>query len=186
MGWKSLVEHYKLNSLHVKVDGGNFVASTGVYEVIFDRNANVIKNDVYQGSFAGANKRRLDLVGFCIAVDGDKETFKRLFSKEDSFSKSIDVYTFSNGSVVKKQCEQFKPLELTHDGDVIFENTHFLSHKDAVDCLINNLKASINAGHNTIEMLESELKNTNELVAKSYADLASLYNIKEGQSLANI
>lgn len=186
MGWKALTEHYELDALHVKVDGDDFIVSTGLEDVIFDRNGKLKKNDVARGEYSSANTRRFTLIGFVIAVEANVEKFKELFAKEDTFANSIDIYTFKGGEVLKKQCEEFKPLTLTHDGEVIYENTHWATFDEALDAGIRSHKASIEWNHLQIESLRSELSKCQDFSVSTYADLAKLYKIKEGVNSASV
>lgn len=64
-------------------------------------------------------------------MEAGPETLRQLVQSPDSFAAAVTVYTYCGGDIIEKQCETSGWPNVTHDGEMMYENT-FSTDKDQV------------------------------------------------------
>lgn len=128
MGWKAVKDYLKIEDPHLLVHmaGGNLYIGSGYISdlMIFSPSGKVIKDKEH---FSSEQLRRIR----CKLTEAP-QTLADLLACEDSFTASIPVHTYIDGKIVEKYCEKVGHPNNTHDGQIMFENTHFVLKKDAI------------------------------------------------------
>lgn len=117
MGWKNVKEHYRINHIvQVREDKGICIGSPYIHDLI------VIGFD---GSFIKKDDGRVneDLRRYQTEMLANMPKLKELVESPDTFEKSITIWTYDGGKIIEKQCEVPEWPNVTHDGEMIYENT---------------------------------------------------------------
>lgn len=117
MGWKNVKEHYQIKHAVRVTEQGICIGSPYIHDII------VIGQDgTITKAYRGASND--DLMRYQKEFHDDPETLKRLVREPDTFQTSIPVYTYMGGEIIEKQCEAPGWPNVTHDGEMMFDNTH--------------------------------------------------------------
>lgn len=97
-----------------------------------------------------------------------------LLNTEDQFCASIPVYTYDGAEIIEKFCEVFGWPNVTHDGDMMYENTFFTDKSKAVLRAKTNAQCGIENYSERITETEIKLAELKERLAEYQADLKKL------------
>lgn len=126
MGLKLLRKVLDTNYIIQRYKGEVLIGSGHVSELV------VIGIDMsirYGSSFKGTRVRQVHDRLKELAADGELET---ILASKDEFDNLIDVWTFGDGGVTRKQCEETGWPNTTTDGELIYDNTFFRTRKEAL------------------------------------------------------
>lgn len=167
MGWKAVKEHYRIvHIVHVK-DQGICIGSPYINDImLIDRGGRLVKR--YEGN---SNK---DLMRYQQEMDADPDTLRRLVEAADEFEKSVTVYTYEGGDIIEKRCEQLGYPHVTHDGELMYENTFSADKQYIIARAKLNAKAGIDGWGRTVSETEQRLSEQRALLAAEEAALAKL------------
>ena len=122
MGWKNVKEHYRIkHHVHVTPEGMCIGSAYAPNLIVLGWDGVIKKRYEREEFFLGVNE---DLQRYQSEIDADPDTFQRLAQSPDTFSTSIPVYTFIDGEILEKQCEEPGWPNVTHDGCLMFQNTY--------------------------------------------------------------
>ena len=167
MGWKNVKRHYRIGHFVQVTDKGICIGSPYIHNLI------VIGMD-------GAIKKRAsstcndELVRYQREMDADLAKLKDLVESEDEFSESITVYTFDGGEIIEKLCEEPGWPNVTHDGDMMYENTFSTDKSKVIRWAKNNAALAIKEWNRHVNEAESRLLKTNIRLKKAISDLRKL------------
>ncbi|SET41316.1 hypothetical protein SAMN05216326_12561 [Nitrosomonas marina] len=123
MGWKNVKEHYNLDGRIVYIDengdiciGDELLIKRAVIRL--ETNSTHVYGDV---SVLGFTLNRIDY-----------DELKSLINTPDQFEKSLPVYTYKDGVIVEKQCEEYGWPNVTHDGCLMRDDMYSKSRAKAV------------------------------------------------------
>lgn len=115
MGWKNVKTHYRIEHTVQVTEAGICIGSPYIHNII------VIGQDgTITRSYTGQND---DLVRYQKEFNDDPETLKRLIQEPDIFEASVQVFTYKGGEILEKQCEALGWPNVTHDGQIMHDNT---------------------------------------------------------------
>lgn len=118
MGWKSVKEHYRIDHT-VQMAGGKLcIGSSYVHNLISVTPSGEVSTELFPTQNPELNR-------YYKEITSNKEKFVELLHIVDKFDVSLPIYTYSNGQVIKKFCEEYGWPNVTHDGEMIYENTFF-------------------------------------------------------------
>jgi hypothetical protein len=122
MGWKNVKEAYRIEHIVQVRDGKIIIGSSYVSELI------TVHPDgsVIWGSLGPSSND--DLARYHSEMTADRARLVSLIEAPDSFARSLPVYTFANGVITQKECEEYGWPHVTHDGQIMYDNTF---HVDA-------------------------------------------------------
>lgn len=158
MGCKNIKEHYKVEHLVRLCPKGVLIGSGFLPEMI------VVGLDGMVTSRRDSSNADISRVYDEIAASPEK--FAELFAKPDVFEKSIPVFTHEEGVVIEKQCEALGWPNLTHDGYMMFDNTHSASKEQVVEWAKESAKIAVRHSTEYLEKLKVQLADCEADVAK--------------------
>lgn len=170
MGWKAVRDHYKIeHSVHV-VDGNLCIGSAYISQIL------VIAPD---GSFIKSDTSWIkdQLSRYQSEIESDPDLFAKLFAAEDSFERSIDIYTYNSGTfeIESLQCETPEWPHTTHDGQLIYDNSFSTDRNKIVEYAKSELTAWIKLLNGREKELEETLAETRRDRTSVMAALKRLY-----------
>lgn len=167
MGWQNIKEHYQIKHIvHVR-DGNILIGSP-------------LCSDLFTIDPAGKFLKKWDtrpgdvLHGYMTAISADPAKFSELFASPDTFAASLPVFTYDGGDVIEKQCEVRGWPNVTHDGELMYDNTFFADKADAISRAKENAKAGISASRSSVEDAEERLAKCRAWLHEAESNLAKL------------
>lgn len=168
MGWKRLKEHYQIVH-NVRVEDGNFcIGSDLMHDII------VIRPD---GTFAQRNDRpssNAHLDRYQREMDADPAKLLELINQPDEFEKSVLIYTSYRDQIIEQFCEVPEWGNVTHCGQMIFENTHSTDKDVVIGWAFANARARVEMTTETLEDAKAHLAKLEARNAGAIQALASL------------
>jgi len=124
MGWKNVKEHYQIGHIVQVSTKGICIGSPYIHDlIVIGSDGRLIKQ---RDSLNG------DLQRYQREMEDDRETLQRLIEEPDVFTASIPVFTYDGGEIIEKRCEELGWPNVTHDGEMMFENTFSADKKEVV------------------------------------------------------
>lgn len=167
MGWKNVRDHYRIKHIvHVR-DGVLCVGSGFVTNIIEIRNA----FPVFSTSVGRGNA---DLDRYMAEMQADRAKLRELIETPDTFERSITVWTcdYFKGLIIEKQCEEFGWPNVTHDGELMYENSFSTDRAEIVEYARRNAAAGVESAERNIADAEQKLAERREIRDKYAAALA--------------
>ena len=171
MGWKNLKEHYRIEHYVQVAKEGICIGSPYVHDLIVIGLGGGLDGKIVKRDDGCSNE---DLRRYMTEMEADPEKVRQLIETADTFEKSIPVYTYEGGEIIEKQCEKPGWPNVTHDGDMMYENTFTSDKKRAVKWAKGNAKGSKEWCERRIEELRQALAENVRLRDESQSDLAKL------------
>lgn len=164
MGWKRVKERYDIRHI-VHISGGNLqIGSPYISDLI------VVAPD---GAFEKVYHHLSgDLLRYQQAIEADPAEFARLFAEKDEFERSVPVYTYrtyKGAEIIETACEEFGWPNVTHDGQVMYDNTYFLERDKAVAAARKDAAAGLEWARERLEAARKELAKVEKDVADAEA-----------------
>lgn len=150
MGWKNIKEHYQIEHIVHVSEEGICIGSGYITDLIVVGQDGALKKRFNERSNA-------DLLRYQSEMDADPELLKRLVQSQDSFVQSIPVYTYEDGSILEKFCEEPGWPNATHDGCLMYENTFSTDKDQVVAWAKRNAEAHVNSMRRIITQNENDL-----------------------------
>jgi hypothetical protein len=167
MGFKAVKEHYGIRHIVMRHPDGVAIGSGYISDIIVVApDGKILKRDDGRG-----NK---DIARYQKDIDEDPAKFAELFAREDVFERSLAVYTFSGGDIVECFCEELGYPNLTHDGDVQYENRHSDNVPKVVAWAKIDAALGVRYSKRHIRDLEDRLRVERERLGRHVADLDKL------------
>lgn len=144
MGWKLFKETFNVGHI-VQVDQNKlYIGSSYIHNIVqIDMNTGEI--NINNSVFSDFLHEKYPEILECKKCD-----LIKIFKTKDVFEKSIPVYTFEDGDIIKEYSEELGFPNVTHSGNIIHDNTYFKTEKEAVN-------AAIEAHKNTLDFFLTEL-----------------------------
>lgn len=168
MGFKAFKDHFGIENHIVSIqDGVLHIGSDFVSRLVgFDmQTGKVLINDAFSGFLSKQYPEILNCT--------DEERLA-LIQTQDQFKQSIPVYTSLNGQIIEKKCEALGFPNVTHDGEIMYENSHFSNEADAVKYEQLNLQCKIEIQQSSISDLEAKLAEKKRNLAETKKQLDQL------------
>lgn len=130
MGWKSFKEHFQIEHNVQVRDGFILIGSDYVSDLakVNIMTGEVIRNENFTTFLPKYYPHLLDIPAIDILA---------VLAQKDYFLRDIPVYTYENGGIIKRYCEEFKYPNVTHEGYMMYSNKYSTSrdvvHKWAVE-----------------------------------------------------
>lgn len=134
MGWKTLKERFKIESLvsvsHGEIHVGNYSMQRMFAIDIQTGELRVVRAFHW---FLDARYPALKAANPAVVLEA--------INAVDEFSASIPVFTYHEGEIIEKQCEQLGWPNVTHDGCLMYDNTFSTDRNQVVVWAIRDMKA---------------------------------------------
>lgn len=163
MGWKAVKEHYQIEHSVQVTEDGICIGSPYIHNII------VIGQD-------GKLTRRYDgrandeLARYQRDFDSDPETLKHLVESPDTFSDAVAIYTYKDGEILEKVCEKPEWPNVTHDGQMIYDNTFSTDKAKVVAWAKRDSDLGIQMQRRNLKDLEAKLEDYRGRLAAEIAN----------------
>jgi hypothetical protein len=136
MGWKALKEKFGIEH-HIEITNEGICIGSGYVPnlVIINPETGEITESKAFGGFLREKYPAL--------LEAKPEDLVELIKAPDVFTKFISVYTYENGEVVEKKCEELGWPNTTHDGCMMYENTYSTDKDEVIKWAKNNSDIAI-------------------------------------------
>ncbi len=180
MGFKNVKEAYSIaHSVHVR-DGKICIGSAYVPDLI-----SITMDGVTEWGKLGPSNND-ELARYWQDMNADPKKLRRLINEPDTFTKSIKVYTYDGGKIIEKRCEKAGWPNVTHDGEMMYDNTFSTIKSKVVAWAKRNADCCIETFTRRIEEVKKELSEFEKLVSDTKAERANLEaNYPEPKSATN-
>lgn len=154
MGWKTLKERFGIEHI-VQVNDDNEVCIGSGYVseliVINPETGTLKSNPLLSG-------RSLKEGALTALLEASPEEIKEALDAQDQFSESIPVYTYEDGAILTKYCEQTGWPNLTHDGQLMYENRFSTDRNQVIEWAQRDAAAKVRFLEDSIRDKEEELE----------------------------
>ena len=172
MGWKAVRDHYRVEHIVQVTSAGICIGSPYIHDIIV---ISAERGEITKRYDPGRGWSRIgNLDRYQAEMDADPFKLAELVAAQDTFERSIPVYTYEGGEIIEKQCEELGWPNVTHDGCIQFENTFSPDSGLVRTWAIDNAKSGIEWMTESVEEAERELAEKRERLAKREADLRQL------------
>lgn len=167
MGWKNVKEHYRIGHI-VQIEDQKICIGSGYIHdlIVLGLDGTMLKRQ------SGTNNEELGR--YQQEMDADPALLRSLIKTPDTFAASITVYTYKDGDILEKQCEQPGWPNVTHDGQVMYENAFSTDREVTVARAKEEAEISIRYTKEAIEETEQKLANLQSRLARQEANRAKL------------
>lgn len=167
MGWKSVKQAYGIKHIVKMVGDEIHIGSPYVGDLIrIDQSAKVVLNRVFS--------RSGDLGRYIDDMERDPVELMRLIHAEDSFGDTITVYTWHDGRIIEKQCEEAGWPNVTTDGELMYENTFSTSPEATVERARADQDARVERTLEHLAEVEAKLDEAKARLARARDAVATL------------
>ncbi len=167
MGWKNLKTHFRIEHI-VQVTSDGICIGSGF-----------VHNFIVVGADGRLTKRldrisNKDLARYQEELEIDPSKVRALIEAPDTFAASNPVFTFDGGRIIEKQCEVLGWPNVTHDGEIMYENRFSTDRATVVEWAKENAAAGIKFGLERVQRAEEDLEKARQSLARREADLTAL------------
>lgn len=150
MGWKNLKEAFEIEHQVTAKGDYIFIGSPFCHNLV---NISKITGEVKQSSVFSDFLNRT----YPALESASQSQILELIRRPDQFSASIPVYTFKDGEIIACLCEQLDYPNVTHDGQMMYENQFSTDRETVIGWAKRDLESwhSMLADH--IKKLENDL-----------------------------
>ena len=161
MGCKAFKAHYRIGH-HVHLTSqGLCIGSPYIHNlIVVEPSSGIITK-------AKEFRQNEDLQRYMTEIRADPAKALALIQQPDEFTASLPVWTYhyDTAAIIEQQCESYGWPNITHDGQLMYENTHFPTRDEAVQYLASNLRAGIELDGRRIAELETDLAECKQRLA---------------------
>ena len=176
MGWKSVRDYYQITHIVQVVEKydepGQYICigSPYVHDIIAISAADgrVIKR------YRDGRSVNPDLERYQAAFDRDPGKLREMVETADSFGPTHTIWTWKDGEIIEKQCEELGWPNVTIDGLMMYENTFSTDRSKVIQWAIENAKAARSNYEQRVEEHLKALEKSKGLLHKANRNLESL------------
>lgn len=97
-----------------------------------------------------------------------------MFAEPDTFATSILVYTYKGARIIEKRCEEPGWPNVTHDGEMMYDNTFSTDKNTVVGWAKANARAGLRLAHERCAELRKQLYGARDNRRKYEANIGAL------------
>lgn len=171
MGWKAFKQHYGIDA-NVFIEKDILCIGNGYIDFLKVSMDGQIEFEHQLGTDHKVH-------GVQEVIKADPETAARLLQAEDTFERSIRVYTYDGAEILEKFCETLGYPNVTHDGLMMYENTYSPDRDLTIQRALENARLYAEGVRRAIENVEQqllELKSKQEAYDEQVATLTRIGN----------
>ena len=151
MGYKNVKEHYDIKHIVAVSKEERYgrcicIGSPYCHDIIVIRiqDAKVVKQ-YKDGKYNDGWSTNEDLARYNEALKTDEQNgiLKKLIETPDTFAENLPVFTIEKGAVVREFCEKYGWPNITHSGNMMYENTYFKTRKKAYAYLLKDTSSGV-------------------------------------------
>lgn len=167
MGWKTLKTHFDIKHQVHMTENGLCIGSPYIHDIItINVNTGHIRINAANPSFLETQYPQL--------MKASPEDIVALIRQPDTFTSSIPVYTYKGGQIIEKRCETLGWPNVTHDGELMYENTHSNDRNLVIEWARKDARAGIQITQGMIQKLESDLESLRQELTQHECNLKML------------
>lgn len=170
MGWKAVKEFLNIKEpyIHVHMVEGNLCIGSGYIATLmtFSPEGALIKS-----IDSSASQTIIEIKN---KLTEEPQTLVSLLACEDRFDVFMTVYTYEGGEIVEKHCERVGYPNVTHDGQLMFDTSHFVDKKDAIARARKSVASGITNFQASLTELERKVAECKEGLERHLAEKAVL------------
>lgn len=171
MGWKSIKEHYNIRHIVQVTSKGICIGSGYIHDImVIDKNTGVVIKPYLKDGWSSND----DLFRYQEEMDANPEKLKELVFQEDTFEKSIPVYTYDGSEIIQEFCEELGWPNITHNGNIMYENTYSEDVEQVIKWAKREAEAIINNSKERVEEIERDLKRVSDRLSVAQENLRKL------------
>jgi hypothetical protein len=168
MGWKNVREHYRIGHI-VKMRGDLILIGSPYVEDLL-----TVHPDGRVEHNRAVGRSDSTLCRYADEIAGDVARFKDLMATPDVFERSVPVYTWDDAGIVEKLCEQLEWPNVTHDGDLMYDNRYYDAREKAVVAARRDAMSGIEGWSRILAETEAKTAEMREHLENSRRRLAHL------------
>jgi hypothetical protein len=170
MGWKTLKDAFGIQKHTVSVSDKGMCIGGYVADLVTINTATgtLVESTAFNGFLARTYPELAKASPADLLV---------LIRADDTFSASITVYTYQDGDIVEKQCEEAGWPNVTFDGEIMYENTYSTDKQIVIGWAKRNARLEVSHTeeclarlHTQVAGAETDLMKSRGFVAKLEAD----------------
>jgi hypothetical protein len=168
MSWKTIKEHYRID--HIVQAGENciLIGSPYISNILTIQPDGSVK---WGQKWEHSNDK---LARYYREMTADPAKLAELYAATDTFTASLPVYTYEGGEIIEKQCEAYDWPNVTHDGQLMYENTFSADKAQVIAWAIHNAELGIQSHQRNLTDAEHRLQEIRKNLATEKANLAKL------------
>jgi hypothetical protein len=167
MGWKALKEKFGIKHSVQVTSEGVCIGSAYVHNLVtIDPRTGKVQENPTFGDFLRKSYPAL--------LEAAPEEILALVDAPDAFTSSITVYTYEDGDIIEKRCEEPGWPNVTHDGCMMYENTYSTDKDKVVAWAKRSAAMAIKFTQEDIERREKELADCHSQLTAATANRAKL------------
>lgn len=171
MGWKNIKDTYRITHQVTVEDNTICIGSPMVHDLA---RIDMATGDIQENqTFSGFLEKTYPFL-----LSADPGYLRQLIDKPDVFKNDITVYTFEDGSILECQCEEPGYPNVTHDGQLMYENRFSTDRSQVVAWAKKDLECWYRNLGERIERLQSDIDEAldeHARVARKVRDLEAQY-----------
>lgn len=149
MGWKAFKQHYGIEA-NVGIENGVVCIGSGYIDLL-----RVSMDGQIEFAYQMGTDHQVYVVQE--AIKADPATAARLLTAEDTFERSITVYTYEGAEILEKFCETTGYPNVTHDGLMMYENMFSTDRDLTIQRALANANANAEGLNRAIQNVEQQL-----------------------------
>ncbi len=167
MGWKKLRDHFRIEHFVRITPAGVCIGSSYVHDLI------VVGTD---GKIRKRYERNDDLLGrYQREIEVNPDMVAALLSSPDTFERDIEIFTYDDsGEILAKRCEIPAWPNVTHDGEMIFNNTFSTDRLKVVGWAKRSADLAIDSARENLRETETQLGKRQARLAETLASRQKL------------
>ncbi len=170
MGWKNIKEHFRIEHIVcVKQGEGLCIGSPYIYNIIVLALDGTVKK---RNDRSGSNP---DLDRYQREIDATPASkIKELLDAPDTFAAALAVYTYDGGTIKECRCEAYGWPNITHDGQLMYENTFSAAREKIVQSAKRNAQAGIEIWTRNLQDSQKRVTECETELGQAKRELAQL------------
>lgn len=162
MGWKNIRDHYRIGHIVKIVAGDVHVGSAYIGDLL------IIRSD---GSLSKRDEHwsRGDLARYQEEIDADPDLFAKLLAQPDAFGALTAVYTWEDGAVIERACEETGWPNVTTDGHLMHDNRYTTDPREALERGRRDAAAAVETYARIVAEAEAELDSRRGMLSQGIA-----------------
>jgi hypothetical protein len=167
MGWKNVKEGYKIAHAVCVTEEGICIGSAYIHDIIVIGQDGTLKKRY-------SDRSNEDLKRYQSEMDSDPVKLAKLVQSKDTFQNDLVVYTYHGGDIIEKRCDALGWPNVTHDGDMMYDNTFSSDKAKVVKWAKENALAGVEIYERRIQDERKNLAELEDGLAKSKKELSKL------------
>lgn len=169
MGWKAIKDAYRIGHI-VQVRKGNIIiGSPYISELLTVRPDGTVHWPRESGPCSNEDVRR-----YHREMEAEPARVRELFHQPNTFTAAIPVWTYDGATIRELKAEKLGWPNITHCGELQYDNTHFPERQQAIDAARRNAESSVSVLTDRVNQRIEELTKARAMLREQVTNLATL------------